>query len=403
MMLLVTPAFGQAGAGAFVFYENGSPDMGASYAGAGARANDAATAFTNPAGMVRLKGSHLLLGTFLLVPTFDLDVDAGSTTVPAGFGAILDGGDLGGVAPGLGSFGVFQINDQFNFGFSINAIAANGADYDTNWAGRAFVTENFLIAMNFEPALSYKIDDKWSVGAGLNLVYMSLEQDFKATNDPLAPTVKIDDADDWEVGATLGVMYQHSEDTRFGLTYRTEMEFNLDGDFIVPVPDTLNFDSDMKLPQGVNGSVYHRINDKLAVLGDVGWTEWSAFSRVPTTIGPISFTADRNWDDTWHVGIGLEYMMNETWLLRTGFAYDSSPVDDDKLLPDIPVGEQYRFSVGVQKIISTGITFGLSYTLMYSPMEIDKVVLPPSGDVTLDADYDDPFVHFIGMTISLTF
>ena len=149
--------------------------------------------------------------------------------------------------------------------------------------------------------------------------------------------------------------------------------------------------------------MYHRLNDKTALLADVGWTEWSAFSRIPTSIGPTSFVADRNWDDTWHIGVGLEYMLNETWMLRSGFAYDSSPVDAEDFLPDIPVGEQFRFSVGVQKHVAPGITYGLSYTLMYQPMDINNVALPPTGDVTLNGEYDDPFVHFIGMTISLKF
>ena len=50
--LTVRAAFGQGGG--FVLYENGTPDMSSSYAGAGARAQDPGTVFSNPAGMTRI-------------------------------------------------------------------------------------------------------------------------------------------------------------------------------------------------------------------------------------------------------------------------------------------------------------------------------------------------------------
>ena len=73
------------------------------------------------------------------------------------------------------------------------------------------------------------------------------------------------------------------------------------------------------------------------------------------------------------------------------------------LLPDIPVGDQYRISVGVQHDFGEGKELGLSYTFLYQDAELDRVTLPPSGAVTLDGDYDNSFVHLVGLTLSLSF
>src|SRR5580700_9311352 len=48
--------------GGFFLYELGTPDVGLASAGYAARAQDASTVFTNPAGMTMLNHSQLLVG-----------------------------------------------------------------------------------------------------------------------------------------------------------------------------------------------------------------------------------------------------------------------------------------------------------------------------------------------------
>ena len=56
----------EAAAGGIMLYEGGTADIGLASAGYGARAQDASTVLTNPAGMTRLEGTQILLGTKLL-------------------------------------------------------------------------------------------------------------------------------------------------------------------------------------------------------------------------------------------------------------------------------------------------------------------------------------------------
>jgi len=76
LMAATTGAFGQGG-GALI-YENGAPDMGLSYAGHSARADDAATAFTNPAGMTRIQENQLILGGFGGITDLELEACSAS-------------------------------------------------------------------------------------------------------------------------------------------------------------------------------------------------------------------------------------------------------------------------------------------------------------------------------------
>ena len=62
--LALTAVFpgGPAWAGGIMLYQFGSPDVGFAAAGYAARAQDASTVFTNPAGMSRLEKSQVLGG-----------------------------------------------------------------------------------------------------------------------------------------------------------------------------------------------------------------------------------------------------------------------------------------------------------------------------------------------------
>ncbi len=233
------------------------------------------------------------------------------------------------------------------------------------------------------------------------MVYGSLDQSLISSNALGSPTIEIDDADDWAVGGTFGAMFKLSETTRFGLTYRTEIELDLSGDIDIQAPLAIGFDSKLILPQGLNVSCYHQLNERVALLGDVGWSDWSAFDRQPTVIGPISGSIPRNWDDTWRIGAGAQWEFRENWQMTGGFSYDSSPVDDDQRLPDIPVGEQFRFSLGLKHDFGSGKVFSAHYTLLYQPMDVTQVALP--GGIVLNGEYDPSMVHMIGASFSIAF
>ena len=119
---------------------------------------------------------------------------------------------------------------------------------------------------------------------------------------------------------------------------------------------------------------------------------------------PIDIGFDRKWDDTWRVGAGFQYRPEDAWLVQAGFSYDSSPVKNKRRTPDLPVSEQYRFSAGVQHLLRSNLTVGLTYTfLWFGNPNIRTVSLPGPTPVLLDGEYDPALVHVFGMTFSIAF
>ena len=105
---ICAPAF----AGGISLYEVGSADVGLAAAGYGARAQDASTVLTNPAGMTRLDGTQVLAAGQLLWG--DVKFSVGGGTSPAlgsgdgGYTVGQNGWFLGG--GGFASYGMPQLS-----------------------------------------------------------------------------------------------------------------------------------------------------------------------------------------------------------------------------------------------------------------------------------------------------
>ena len=125
-----------------------------------------------------------------------------------------------------------------------------------------------------------------------------------------------------------------------------------------------NIEVGIKVPQQVMGSIFAQVNDRWAVLGSVGWQQWSKFGQVQLgidgTTNPTSLTTDLDFKDTWHFALGAQYRISEPWLLNFGIAYDSGFQDGSNVSPLLPVNSAWRFGVGAQHQLSETFFWGVA-------------------------------------------
>ena len=206
-------------AGGLYLYELGTPDVGAAGAGWAARAQDAATVFTNPAGMTRLEQSELLVGVQPVYLDVEFSPDANTTTSGSD-------GDASTWLPAGGLYYFFDLAPKLKFGISATGYFGLGLDYEDDWVGRYYVQEVQLQALGIQPALAYQITDWLSFGAGMVALYGVYEQKTAINNiGPNQPDgrLRIKD-DDLAFQANLGILVEPRKGTRFGLTYLSEAE-----------------------------------------------------------------------------------------------------------------------------------------------------------------------------------
>jgi long-chain fatty acid transport protein len=151
LLVLTRPGLGWAGG--FFLYEVGTPDVGLASAGYAARAQDASTAFTNPAGMTMLDHSQLLAGIQPIYTHLNFSAD-GSTTTRG-----TDGGNALLPLPGGSFFYVYSLNTRVKFGFASCAYFGGALEYNLNWVGRYFLQGATILGMSFIPSVAYRVND----------------------------------------------------------------------------------------------------------------------------------------------------------------------------------------------------------------------------------------------------
>jgi long-chain fatty acid transport protein len=379
-------------AGGLYLNEFGTSAMGTAGAGSAAYANDASTVFHNSAGMTRIDGRQLSAGAGLIFGKVKFDPDA-DTPVDGG-----NGGDAAGLAPIVGTHYVHSVTDRFKLGMSAGSITGAALDYDNDWAGRYLNQKVSLLTASLIPAVAFRINDKLSIGGNVNFTYGMLDIDIALANpEPGQPDgkVKVEDADDWDVGFSLGMLFELNEDTRFGVIYFSGVNPTFEGDVkINPLDLEASVDLEFEFPPMVRSSIYHRVNQKFALLGSIGWERWSDFDEIPVSAGEhVEGAIPTNWDDTWHFSGGLHYIPNEKWMFMAGIAYDTSPADKVDRTPDLPVDRQVRYALGTLYRWQENIDVGAA--IVYGDMGDSSI-----KNDKLVGDYSDNDLLFVAFSFN---
>ncbi|MCF6179815.1 MAG: outer membrane protein transport protein, partial [Geopsychrobacter sp.] len=309
----------------------------------------------------------------------------------------VDGGVVG-VVPNL-----YYVNNPGNgwaFGLGVNAPFGLATDYGKTWLGRYHAVESDVRTININPSVAYQVTEKLSLGAGVSAQYIDVTLSsmvngglaaFSATSGAIGtPNSTSDDifvenkADDWSYGYNLGALYQFKEGCRIGISYRSKIKQELEGTTNTTVPTSIaaigagfpdqNVSGTIDLPASASLSVYHELSSKLALLGDVSWTDWSSFEKLTLNFagagigGKSSTTTVENWNDTWRFSIGALYQLTDALKLRGGLAFDPTPIPDSAhRTPRIPGEDRTWVSLGAGYKFSERISGDLAYAHLFVP------------------------------------
>jgi len=389
-----------ANAGGFGLYEQSVSSMGTAYANGSAGLDDASTLFFNPASMTRLDGKNASGGVHIV--RSDVDFSGKSFYNPDN-PAIQQSG-LAGLPPASNSKGSddigltaavphgaysHQYNDRLWFGLTVNAPFGLKTEYSDNWAGRYNAIKSELITVNINPSIAWKIDEHASVGFGVSALYA----DGELTNAvdggllaalggaPIPPGSKSYDGkakltgDDWGYGYNMGILLEPSDSTRIGIAYRSKVNLTIEGDAKVsglPAPlnglnGTNNAKLDLSLPDSLSLSGLHQLNPRWTIMADITWTKWSNLNKLDVEIqGGSQSVTQLQWNDTTRYAIGATYKYNESWLLRTGVAFDETPVPNAQLrTARIPDADRTWLSFGANYKLNKKLSFDLGYAHLF--------------------------------------
>lgn len=392
--IAVAAAFAStAHAAGFMLTEQSAGSLGRAYAGAGVDGTDLSGVYYNPATMVLHKGTAIQMGFVGIGLNLDYVGEENGQEVTA------NGRNKSQAIP-HGYF-VHQINDKVWFGLGMTVPFGMGTEYDDDWAGNDHGISATILTFDLNPNFAFKLSKKFSVGFGASIQYAQADLKIrKALKEgaPLTAESEID-ADSIAWGWNVGMMWSPTENFRVGVSYRSKIKHDAEGDFTLDRPqiagndipissitdptaqyvlNTQSFDgyATVTAPAWAMASVAWDVNDLVSLYGTFRWTDWSSFDEldITTNVPSVGGNIKNKWRDTYLGSLGMDLRLTDWWTLRGGIAYESSPIANPQtrtaIIPDadrwwFAIGSSFKWSDNFQTDISFAHLHGVHERNLY--------------------------------------
>jgi len=381
------------------FVGTASAQLRPAFSGLNATAEDATTAYMNPAGLTRIPNTQIVgIATFAYTVS-EFEVKTGTSVS----GGSPDKDESFLFVP---SFYLSKpLGEKFRFGFALNVPSGLGSNYDGTFAGRYIATESTLVFVNASPVIAYRINNWFSVGGGLNIIYERYESEAAVNNSVEGlPDGKVEfESDGFGVGFNIGALFELSSETRFGITYRSETEPDISGtpEFQGLGPlltqaltnagvlgSEINVDS--KTPQNLQVGLYHEFTPDVSFTADAMWIDFSEFGVQQVSVGNNSTTISSKYKDMWGASIGGKYRFSKDWAAAVGAVYLSEGISDEDRTLGFTFDRIIGFGVGIERKLNKKRRLHVNlnyYDLGNAP--VDTQPTPLSGRVV--GEYNDHF------------
>ncbi len=362
--MLFATTCGEALAGGFGI-EQSAYYQGMSFAGAAAGGGSLSSLSWNPA-TANFAGKDLTFESSYSVILMSADL---TVTNP---GAQLVTGpaetEMGRNALIGASYATWRLDNKMVLALSLTSPFGLGTKAkNQDWVGSLEGVTTSLFNLNAAPILSYEIAHGVTVAAGLQVDYFDLQRQTAGT-----ATLR---ADDTNVGFVAGIDFAPSPDTSIGLGFRSAVNHTLEGHLTVAGAGEAPIEASIILPEMLSLGVRQSLSPTTRLTAEVEWVNWSRLNVIPIVLqapllgipaGAAGANLDFQWRDGWLFALGGEYDWSRALTLRTGVAYEISPVDGPttRIVQD-PDSNRVWASIGASYKWSADTRFDFSYSHVF--------------------------------------
>jgi long-chain fatty acid transport protein len=372
-------------ASAFQIWEQSAYGTGDYHAGAAAEADDASLEFYNPAQITELKHQQ---------------ISAGGVLIPVNikFNGTVDGVTTSGKSDNVNVIPNFHyvapLSKRVYFAFGMTTPFGLQTDYGSENAIMAIAaTKTQLLTVNSNPSLAVKITPWMSVGAGVDLVYGLAAYD----NIPGPQIPFKNKLTGWGVGYNAGVFFKFRA---FNLPYKTHVGASYRSRVTVDAKGKSHYQGDMTdvkakfpLPATTTFSIYQRINNRLALMGSVFYTQWDIFSllelkNTAEVPGGANIPVYEAYNDTWNVALGAHVDVTKKFMWKVGGGWDQTPTRTGYRDVRLPDTNRFALSTGFHWQTFKNLGVDVGYTHIFAPkatISNDKSA-KGSGDIIADQE-----------------
>ena len=365
-------------AAGFQLYTEGSAEALGQAAAVSGRDDLVSLAWYNPAALAGAEQSEIMVGSMLV----QLD---GSFSGGAGNAEMAD--DIR-VIPH--AYYVHPLAENVTFLLSINAPYGLISEWPDDWTANLAATYSDFSTIYTTPSVAVRLNDRFSLSAGFNVVAaeaeLSASRDYSSLN-PAWPDygIRTIRGDDVRYGYTASAHGRFGETWGLGARFQSRVTVKLEGDVqFEHIPGTTYpVNATLVLPATATLGLVKEL-DPLTLGLDLVWTEWSTYdaltyyfgSNYPvSTLTPNPDETPKRWENVWSLRLGGEYALSDSWCLRGGYVWDQSPLIDATRAPELPGADRHMLTLGIGwQTGSIGLDLAYSYLWMENVQTGSEVV-----------------------------
>jgi len=372
--------------------------MGSAYAGATATDRDPSYLAYNPAAVSGVDDFDYSIGLIAAWPTSDAQYSTAQTVFATPISGPRAQSDFVDPIYVPDAALRYRLSPEWSVGLGVFAPWGLSTTYDLSWAGRYHAHETKLITVDVAPTIAFQPTKELTIAASFNAQYAAGRLSNAIDIGTIGALFLVPgsvpgaqdgygafDAEDWGFGYTLGVLWRPVDGLAVGASYRSQIDHRLTGpvEFSIgssPVGAALaglgllqntRGATDLSTPSVVSVGATVDVSDSVSLSGELGFTDWSVFDELrvefENPVQPDEVTLFR-WKDSWFGAIGAHYVVDETWRLNVGTAYDQSPTGAFRNAR-IPDSDRIWIAAGADVKLSPNTTLSFSVAHLFLPEE----------------------------------
>ena len=380
---------------------------------------DASANYYNPANMSETTNYSFLVGATFLNPFCDVKV-AGVPQNKMNSGWFAD--------PSI--FFTIPLPFDFTFGWGNYTEYGLGTKYANGWALAGDTRKTTMEQFTFNPNLSYKVFDWWSVAAGVRMSYITFENwkqphngeafyysDYGMVLPQYGNAYHLNShlkGDDWDAGYNLATTFKVRDDLSFGVVYRSRIRhnikghFDLDGGVDTPLGRVgqsaeLPASAKLTLPQSITLGGNWDATERWHLGAAVTWTEWSSVEQINFKIPNYGYSLPLKWNDVWRFGLGTEYDITDYLAGRVSYVYDMDPCKTGTTM--LPGGNRHIPGVGLGWKIMPNLRLDVGYNLVVQRDSRREITLTSMSGQTTSHHFStrNSFAHMASVSVAYEF
>lgn len=259
-----------------------------------------------------------------------------------------------GVVPNLDA--AWRLGEHVVLGLAVSAPFDFVTKYQPTSFARYDAVTSKLLDLDVQPTLALHVNRYLDLGVGFDAQYAKSTLSAALPNlSPLLPDGYNElRGDGWNFGYTVGAQLHPTDRLSLGASYRSSIDHVLDGTVTVAgllgplaaengvLPSQARFST----PWIFVFAGRYRLDDHWTLEGQMQRVGWSVFNAIDVRNIAGTTVIPEGYHDTTTGAVGVDYMINRTWTLRGGVAYDPTPTPDIGRSARVPDGDRWLFSVG---------------------------------------------------------